>query len=296
MVEVCDRHAMPPICSAACIDGNFVKRLLLIAGPCQIESESHCKFIANSLKFLVGGLPIDLVFKASYDKANRTSVVSPRGIGQKEGMRVLREIRETLNLRVTTDVHSVKECIESQCDIIQIPALLSRQTDLLTAAASNARVVNIKKGQFSSPQDMKFAVGKAKYVSPKTEVWLTERGTTFGYNDLVVDFRSIGIMKNSGANKVIFDASHSSQRPNSLGDSSGGDVSNVEPLALAALAVGVDGLFIEVHDDPEAALSDGPIAWPLKSFRSLLERLLEVWEVGQRYHNSSKDEILSVAR
>lgn len=265
------------------------EKMILIAGPCQIESHSHCMGMASALVSITKKFPqIDFVFKASYDKANRTSVDSPRGVGRQAGLQILEDIRFQFACRVTSDVHEVADLllIEDFIDVVQIPALLSRQTDLLVCAA-RAPIVNIKKQQGMAPADMAHAVAKVRSVDSATEVWVTERGTTFGYHDLVVDMRSLVDLRRCGADKIIFDASHSNQSPGSNGTNSGGNRRFIEPLARAALAVGVDGLFIEVHDNPGVAFSDGEIAFPLGGFERLLERLLEVWEIGKRYRHSS---------
>jgi 2-dehydro-3-deoxyphosphooctonate aldolase (KDO 8-P synthase) len=268
---------------------NPTDNLILIAGPCQIESREHCLFIAEALSNLIEDLPVDFIFKASYDKANRTSHLSPRGVGFAAGMEILSELSR--HFRTTTDVHDYGEVVlmAPHVHVLQIPALLCRQTDIIIGAGDYAReAINIKKGPFMAPDQMRYAVLKARDTKPERQVWITERGTSFGYGDLVVDYRGLQIMRSSGANKILFDASHSCQRPPTKRSFSGGNAEFIEPLARAALAVGVDGLFVEVHDNPDGALSDGDIAIALDDFRPMLERLLEVWEVGKRYRHSSQ--------
>lgn len=258
--------------------------MLLIAGPCQIESRDHCLKMAEALVEITGRLNLPFVFKASYDKANRTRHDSPRGVGL-EGTKVLLEINHRIGCQVTTDIHTPGDSrIGPWINWLQIPALLSRQTDLITAAAENCcDGINIKKGQFMAPDDVKHAVAKAKAVNRNCEVWVTERGTCFGYHNLVVDFRSLVQMRDSGADKIIFDASHSVQIPSGGNGVSGGERGFIEPLARAALAVGVDGLFIETHDDPDNALSDGPNAYPLAALPELLKRLMEFDDLSRKH-------------
>lgn len=245
----------------------------LIAGPCQMESRAHALEVAAALKEICAKLDIGLVFKTSYDKANRTSASAARGVGLKAAMPVFAEIRETLALPVLTDVHEREHCaiIAEAVDILQIPAFLCRQTDLLEAAAKTGRVVNVKKGQFLAPWDMMNVA--AKVISAgNPNVMLTERGASFGYNTLVSDMRSLPIMAETGA-PVIFDATHSVQQPGSKGSSTGGQREFVAVLARAAVAVGVAGLFIETHQDPDNAPSDGPNMVHLKDMPALLARL-----------------------
>jgi 2-dehydro-3-deoxyphosphooctonate aldolase (KDO 8-P synthase) len=249
--------------------------MIVIAGPCSIESEDLTYSIAAELKQISQRLQVEVIFKASYDKANRLSQDSYRSIGLKESMEVFNTIKNDLGMRITTDVHDVSEVelIASFVDVIQIPAFLCRQTDLVIEAARTGKTVNIKKGQFLSPWNM-HSIHK-KIEKFEGDVWFTERGTTFGYGDLVVDMRSLEWMKGSGA-KIIFDATHSVQKPGAQGDSSGGTRELVPLLARAAVAAGIDGLFFEVHPRPEVALSDGPNMIPLNRFEKILENLLEL--------------------
>ncbi|MCX7341267.1 MAG: 3-deoxy-8-phosphooctulonate synthase [Hyphomicrobiales bacterium] len=245
----------------------------LIAGPCQMESRAHALEMAAALKEICVGLGIGLVFKTSYDKANRTSGSAARGVGLAAALPVFAEIRETLGLPVLTDVHEREHCpvIAEAVDILQIPAFLCRQTDLLKAAARTGRVINVKKGQFLAPWDMKNVAAKITGVG-NPNVMLTERGASFGYNTLVSDMRSLPIMAETGA-PVIFDATHSVQQPGGKGAASGGQREFVAVLARAAVAVGVAGLFIETHEDPDNAPSDGPNMVRLKDMPALLARL-----------------------
>lgn len=246
--------------------------MYLIAGPCVIESEKATLEIAERLVSIVGEFQVDFVFKASFDKANRTSLGGYRGVGFNDGLDILKKVKDKFKVKITTDIHACWQAEDTAeiCDVIQIPALLARQTDLIVAAAETQRIVNIKKGQFMAPEDMGYAVQKVKTYS-NNEVWLTERGTCFGYNRLINDFTGLPIMRQWG--KVIFDATHSVQQPNSLNGSTGGNRKNVELLAKAANAVGVDGLFFEVHPDPDNAPSDGPNMIPLDQFKNLLENI-----------------------
>jgi len=248
--------------------------LALIAGPCQLESRAHALETASALKEIAARVGIGLVFKTSFDKANRTSASAARGVGLEAALPVLAEIRETLGLPVLTDVHDADQCAAAApaVDILQIPAFLSRQTDLLIAAAKTGRVVNVKKGQFLAPWDMKNVVAKLTGAG-NPNVMLTERGASFGYNTLVSDMRSLPIMARTGA-PVIFDATHSVQQPGGQGTSSGGEREFVPVLARAAVAVGVAGVFIETHQDPDRAPSDGPNMVPLKDMEALLTRLV----------------------
>jgi 2-dehydro-3-deoxyphosphooctonate aldolase (KDO 8-P synthase) len=245
----------------------------LIAGPCQMESRDHAMMIAEKMKRITDDLGIGFVFKASFDKANRTSLSGRRGIGLSAALPVFEEIARTFGLPVLTDVHTEEQCREAAviCDILQIPAFLCRQTDLLIAAAETGRVVNIKKGQFLAPWDMKNVLAKVT-ESGNANVLLTERGVSFGYNTLVSDFRALPIMAETGA-PIVFDATHSVQQPGGQGGSSGGERRFVETLSRAAVAVGVAGLFIETHDDPDNAPSDGPNMVPLDRMPELLKRL-----------------------
>ena len=250
--------------------------IAVLAGPCQMESRAHALEMAAALKEICARVGIGLVYKSSYDKANRTSLTGKRGIGLEAALPVFAEIRESLGLAVVTDVHEVEHCarVAPVVDVLQIPAFLCRQTDLLIAAARTGRVVKIKKGQFLAPWDMKNAVAKV-VGSGNPNVLLTERGASFGYNTLVADMRALPIMAETGA-PVIFDATHSVQQPGGQGTSSGGDRRFVPVLARAAVAVGVAGLFIETHQDPDHAPSDGPNMVPLKDFEALLRELLAI--------------------
>lgn len=248
----------------------------LIAGPCQMESRDHALMIAERMVRLTSDLGIGYVFKASFDKANRTSLSGRRGIGLAGALPVFDEVSRQFDVAVLTDVHTEEQCAEvgSVCDILQIPAFLCRQTDLLIAAAQTGRVVNIKKGQFLAPWDMRNVAAKVT-ESGNPNVLLTERGASFGYNTLVSDFRALPIMAETGS-PVVFDATHSVQQPGGQGGSSGGERRFVETLARAAVAVGVAGLFIETHDDPDNAPSDGPNMVPLDRMEDMLKRLRDI--------------------
>lgn len=248
--------------------------LSLIAGPCQLESRQHAFDMAGALKELTERLGIGLVYKTSYDKANRTSLGGTRGAGLDAALPVFDDLRQAFSLPILTDIHTEEQCavVAPHVDILQIPAFLSRQTDLLIAAARTGKVVNVKKGQFLAPWDMKNVVAKIT-GSGNANVLVTERGASFGYNTLVSDMRSLPIMAEIGA-PVIFDATHSVQQPGGQGGSTGGDRRFVETLARAAVAVGVAGVFIETHQDPDNAPSDGPNMVPLKDLPALLERLM----------------------
>jgi 2-dehydro-3-deoxyphosphooctonate aldolase (KDO 8-P synthase) len=247
--------------------------LSLIAGPCQMESRDHALMMATQLKEICERLKIGLVYKSSFDKANRTSLKGKRGLGLAKSLEVFAEIKAQLNLPVLTDVHEIDQCATLQpvIDVLQIPAFLCRQTDLLVAAARTGRVVNIKKGQFLAPWDMKNVAAKVT-DSGNPHVMLTERGASFGYNTLVSDMRALPIMAETG-HPVIFDATHSVQQPGGQGTSSGGDRSMVPVLSRAAVAAGVAGVFIETHEDPDNAPSDGPNMVPLDQLEELLKRL-----------------------
>lgn len=248
--------------------------LLLIAGPCVLESKDLSLTIAERLKTLTARLPLQLVFKASFDKANRTSNASYRGLGMDEGLRILAEVRDATGLPVTTDIHESQQAAPAAevCDLLQIPAFLCRQTDLLVAAARTGKAVNVKKAQFLAPWDMKHVVAKLEQAGCKN-VLLCERGTFFGYGRLVNDMRAIPQMQSLGV-PVIFDATHSVQEPGGLGGSTGGNRAMVEPLARAATVIGADGLFFETHPDPDRSPSDGPNMVPLDAFGPLLERIV----------------------
>jgi 2-dehydro-3-deoxyphosphooctonate aldolase (KDO 8-P synthase) len=252
--------------------------LFLIAGPCVIESEAHARFMADSIQRITSDLAVPYIFKASYDKANRTSVKGFRGPGLEEGTRILRGIAEATGLPVITDVHQADDCerVAEAVDVLQIPAFLCRQTDLLLAAARTGRAVNIKKGQFVAPWDMGYAVEKVTGAG-NPRVMLTERGFSFGYNNLVVDMRSLAIMRKLAP--VVFDGTHSVQTPSSAGGQSGGQPEFIPVLARAAVAAGVDGVFLEVHDDPANARSDGANALNLKQLKPLLENLIDIHRV-----------------
>jgi 2-dehydro-3-deoxyphosphooctonate aldolase (KDO 8-P synthase) len=249
--------------------------MIIIAGPCSIESEELAYTIANELKQIGMRLGVEIIFKASYDKANRLSGESYRSLGLKKSTEVFDSIKKDLGMRITTDIHDVRdsEAVAGSVDIIQIPAFLCRQTDLVVEAAKTGKIVNIKKGQFLSPWNMHSIHSKIQGIAK--EVWFTERGTTFGYGDLVVDMRSFEWMKGSGA-KLIFDATHSVQKPGANGNASGGTRELVPLLARAAVASGIDGLFFEVHPNPDIALSDGPNMVPLVAFEKILSNLLEL--------------------
>jgi 2-dehydro-3-deoxyphosphooctonate aldolase (KDO 8-P synthase) len=252
------------------------KRIAVFAGPCQMESRAHALEMASALKEICERQRIGLVYKSSFDKANRTSLSGKRGIGLKAALPVFAEIRETLGLPVVTDVHEAGQCkaIAEVVDVLQIPAFLCRQTDLLIAAAETGRVVKIKKGQFLAPWDMANVVAKVT-GSGNPNVLVTERGSSFGYNTLVVDMRGLPIMAETGA-PVIFDATHAVQQPGGQGTASGGDRRQVPVLARAAVAVGVAGLFIETHQDPDKAPSDGPNMVALQDFSDLMCELMAV--------------------
>ena len=250
-------------------------RLFLIAGPCVLESEGHARMLADSIQRITSDLGIPYIFKASYDKANRTSIKSFRGPGLVEGCRILKAIGQSTGLPVLTDVHTAVDCeaVAEAVDVLQIPAFLCRQTDLLIAAAETGRAINVKKGQFVSPWDMRHAVEKVR-ESGNVRVCLTERGASFGYNNLVVDMRSLPIMR--GFAPVVFDGTHSVQTPSAGNGVSGGQPEFIPVLTRAAVAAGVDGVFLEVHDNPAEAKSDGANALHLNKLKSVLEQLLAV--------------------
>lgn len=256
--------------------------LALIAGPCQLESRQHAFDMAGSLKEMAEKLGIGFVYKTSFDKANRTSLSGRRGIGLEASLPVFAAIRQELGLPVLTDIHTEEQCaiVGEVVDILQIPAFLCRQTDLLVAAARTGRVVNIKKGQFLAPWDMRHAVEKVTQ-SGNGRVLVTERGVSFGYNTLVSDMRALPILAETGA-PVIFDATHSVQQPGGRGGASGGERRFVDVLARAAVAVGVAGLFVETHEDPDNAPSDGPNMLPIDQLEGLLERWLEFDRIAKR--------------
>ncbi len=253
--------------------------LFLIAGPCVIESEAHVRTVADAIQRIASDLKLPYVFKASYDKANRTSVSSFRGPGLTEGAAILRRLAEATGVPVLTDVHEPAQCeiAAEGADVLQIPAFLCRQTDLLVAAGRTGRAVNVKKGQFVAPWDMRHAVEKIA-TTGNTRVFLTERGATFGYNNLVVDMRSLAIMRAFAP--VVFDGTHSVQIPSGANGVSGGQPEFIPVLARAAVAAGVDGIFLEVHDNPAQAKSDGANALDLKNLKPLLETLLAIHEAA----------------
>jgi len=253
--------------------------LVFIAGPCVIESHESCLKLADKLKTIFQAKKLPFIFKASYDKANRTSVNSYRGPGVKEGIKILADIKKRLDLPILSDVHSEEEIpiVSETLDIIQIPAFLCRQTDLILAAAKTGKPINIKKGQFLAPWDMKAVVEKVRSTGNE-QILLTERGTCFGYNNLVSDMRSLVIMRELGY-PVIYDATHSIQLPGGQGNVSGGERNMIIPLARAAVATGCDGLFLEVHENPEKALSDAATMLSIEALPNLLDQVLEVHRV-----------------
>jgi 2-dehydro-3-deoxyphosphooctonate aldolase (KDO 8-P synthase) len=257
--------------------------LALIAGPCALESRAHALEMAAALKEIAARVGIGLVYKTSFDKANRTSVKSARGIGLDAALPIFAEIRDTLKIPVLTDVHDAEQCgrVASAVDVLQIPAFLCRQTDLLIAAAKTGKVVNVKKGQFLAPWDMQNVVEKITSAGNKN-VLVTERGVSFGYNTLVSDMRALPILKRTTGAPVIFDATHSVQQPGGQGTSSGGEREFVPVLARAAVAVGVAGVFIETHQDPDRAPSDGPNMMPLQEMEPLLRTLVEFDRLAKR--------------
>jgi 2-dehydro-3-deoxyphosphooctonate aldolase (KDO 8-P synthase) len=261
--------------------------LLVIAGPCVIEDESLTLDIARHLADIASTREINLIFKASFDKANRTSVESYRGPGLTTGMAVLSNVREATGLPVTTDIHESPQAatVGEVCDLLQIPAFLARQTDLLIAAAKTGKAVNVKKGQFMAPGDMKHVIGKLN-ASGCENVLLTERGTFFGYGRLVTDMRAILEMQQLGA-PVIFDATHSVQEPGGRGATTGGNREMVEPLARAATVIGADGLFFETHPDPDQSPSDGPNMLPLDAIAAMLDRLLAIRNTTNQFESGT---------
>ena len=257
--------------------------LFLIAGPCVIESEAHARKMAEHVARIAADAGVPYIFKASYDKANRSSVKSFRGPGLKEGLRILGKIKNELKLPILTDIHDASQAAPAAevCDILQIPAFLSRQTDLLEAAAKTRRIVNVKKAQFLSPWDMSNVVEKIAAVG-NDKIILTERGASFGYQNLVVDMRSFPILQKLGY-PVVFDVTHAVQLPGGQGHASGGQPEFIEPLARAGVGAGVDGIFLETHDNPTAALSDGANALPLVQLAGLLARLRELSSLVRRW-------------
>ena len=283
-------EAMKPAPAATVSVGNakFGNDLpfALIAGPCVLESRAHALETAAGLKEIAARLGLGLVYKSSFDKANRTSVTSARGLGLKEALPIFAEIREVTGLPVVTDVHEPEQCAlaAEAVDMLQIPAFLCRQTDLLVAAAKTGKAVNVKKGQFLAPWDMRHVVAKVVGAG-NPNVLVTERGVSFGYNTLVSDMRALPILQEIGA-PVIFDATHSVQQPGGQGGTSGGERRFVPVLARAAMAVGVAGLFIETHQDPDHAPSDGPNMVPLKDLESLLGELMDIDRLVKRFARS----------
>ena len=253
--------------------------LFLIAGPCVIESEAHARTMAEKIARIAGDCGMPYIFKASYDKANRSSVKSFRGPGLKEGLRILGKIKTDFRVPILTDIHESAQAAPAAevCDVLQIPAFLSRQTDLLVAAAKTGRIINVKKGQFLSPWDMSNVVEKISSAG-NSKIVLTERGASFGYQNLVVDMRSFAVMQEFGY-PVVYDVTHSVQLPGGAGHASGGQPEFIETLARAGVAAGVDGIFLETHDNPSAALSDGANALPLSQLPALLTRLKQVAEL-----------------
>ncbi len=261
------------------IEINNTLPFVLISGPCQMENREHAMMVSSKLKHITDNLGIPFIYKTSFDKANRTSIDSQRGIGFRDAMPIFDEIRRAVGCPVLTDVHNPAQCktVAQHVDVLQIPAFLSRQTDLLVAAGKTGLPINVKKAQFMAPGDMKNVIGKIESTS-NTNILLCERGTTFGYGNLVVDFRGIVEMGNTGY-PVVFDATHSVQRPGGLGTSSSGDRTMVPPLAKAAAAIGVSAIFIECHEDPDNAPSDGPNSMYLDDMEQLLTELKAIDEV-----------------
>jgi 2-dehydro-3-deoxyphosphooctonate aldolase (KDO 8-P synthase) len=257
-------------------------RLTIIAGPCVVESPEHVLMMARECASRAKESGLDFVFKSSFDKANRSSIKSFRGLGMKAGLAALQRVKEEVGVPILTDVHDVAqiERVAEVADVLQIPAFLCRQTDLIVAAAKSGRAVNVKKGQFLAPQDARNIVDKVREVGCE-KVMLTERGVSFGYNNLVVDMRSLPIMRSFGI-PVVFDVTHSLQLPGGLGHATGGQPEYIEPLARAGVACGVDAVFMEVHECPERALSDGPNALPLDRLQRLLNVLRDVHSVVKR--------------
>ncbi len=265
-------------------DVGLDRPMFLIAGPCVVESQSLQVDVAGRLKEMTGALGIPFVFKSSYDKANRSSHASFRGPGMDEGLRILAEVKRQVGVPVLTDVHAEDEIatVAKVVDVLQTPAFLCRQTDFIQAVARSGKPVNVKKGQFLAPDDMKQVVAKAKAASGADNILVCERGASFGYHNLVSDMRSLAIMRGTGC-PVVFDATHSVQLPGGQGTSSGGEREFVPVLARAAVAAGVSGVFMETHPDPAKALSDGPNAWPLPRMRALLETLVELDRAVKRH-------------
>ncbi|MEA2988774.1 MAG: 2-dehydro-3-deoxyphosphooctonate aldolase synthase [Alphaproteobacteria bacterium] len=270
-----DPPASPVVAVGKTQFGNALP-FVLIAGPCALESRAHALEMASALKEITTKVGVDFVYKTSFDKANRTSAKSHRGVGLDEALPIFAEIRQTLGVPILTDVHESAQCARAAAvvDVLQIPAFLCRQTDLLVAAAQTGRVINVKKGQFLAPWDMANVVAKITGAG-NSSVLVTERGASFGYNTLVSDLRALPILARTTGAPVVFDATHSVQQPGGQGTSSGGEREFVPVLARAAVAVGVAGVFIETHQDPDRAPSDGPNMLPLRDMESLLRRLVE---------------------
>jgi len=273
------------------IGGN--NRFVLIAGPCAIETEEMTMEVARTLKEICGELGIHLIFKSSFDKANRSSVKSPRGVGLERGLQILQRVKTELDLPIVTDVHETWQCAEvaKVADMLQIPAFLSRQTDLLVAAAQTGKIVNVKKGQFMAPWDMKNVVDKLR-DSGNENILLCERGSSFGYNNLVVDMTGLVEMRNYGF-PVVFDATHAVQKPGGQGTSTGGNREMVPYLMRAALAIGVDAIFAEVHPDPDHAFSDGPNQLYLSGIREILEQAIAIDNITKQIAASNKQQVVS---
>lgn len=254
-----------------------MKKMLLIAGPCVIESEENVMLIAKKMKQIADKNNFDYFFKASFDKANRTSIASYRGPGIEEGLRILQKVKDVYGLKITTDIHEPwqAEMVAKTADMIQIPAFLCRQTDLLVSAAKTGKIINVKKAQFLAPWDMKNVIKKIEDAG-NNNILLCERGTSFGYNTLVVDMTGIIEMKKFGY-PVVMDATHSVQKPGGKGDATGGNRAYVEPLAKAAISAGADALFFEVHPNPDHALSDGPNMVKLDEFENMMQRIMKVY-------------------
>ena len=264
-------------------DVGLSRPLFLIAGPCVVESRQLQVEVAGELKAICASLSMPFIFKSSFDKANRSSHTSFRGPGMDEGLRILDDVRRQVDVPVLTDVHTADEiaAVASVVDVLQTPAFLCRQTDFIQAVARAGKPVNIKKGQFLAPEDMKQVVAKARAASDRDNILVCERGASFGYHNLVSDMRSLAIMRDTGC-PVVFDATHSVQLPGGQGTSSGGQREFVPVLARAAVAAGVSGIFMETHPQPEKALSDGPNAWPLHLMRALLETLVQLDAAAKR--------------
>jgi 2-dehydro-3-deoxyphosphooctonate aldolase (KDO 8-P synthase) len=264
-------------------EAGLDKPLFLIAGPCVIESRDLAMNTAGELKEICGSLGVSFIFKSSYDKANRSSIKSFRGLGMDKGLEILADVRKSIGVPVLTDVHDIAEIADAAAavDVLQTPAFLCRQTDFISAVAACGKPVNIKKGQFLAPGDMVNVVDKARAASNADNIMVCERGASFGYNNLVSDMRSLAIMRKTGC-PVVFDATHSVQLPGGQGSSSGGQREFVPVLARAAVAAGVSGLFMETHPQPEKALSDGPNAWPLGRMKALLSTLAELDRLVKR--------------